>query len=274
MILPITKMHGIGNSYVIIDDMDRKLEPMYPDIAKAISDKSFGVGSDGILVLNKGMRVRFCMRIFNPDGSEAEMCGNGIRMFALYLFDRKLIGREAEIEVGKGKIVRSRINSDKTITVDMGKGELLQRIAISVDGKTFTGLHVSVGNPHFVVFTGSEEEALKNVRNYGSIIERHKMFPNRTNVEFAYVKNKSSISIRVWERGAGPTLACGSGASATAFAAFKEKKTDNRVNVALPGGALTIEVADDDSILMTGPAEYIFSGTIDVDKMLERNRGG
>ncbi len=267
MIIPITKMHGIGNVYVIIEDVDRKLEPMYPDIAKAISDKSFGVGSDGILVLNKGAQARFRMRIFNPDGSEAEMCGNGIRIFARYLFDKNLIGRDAEIEVGK-RILRPRINDDMSVTVGIGKGQLLERVAVAVSNKTFCGLSVSVGNPHLVIFSDSEEEAAQDAKNYGVQIENHKMFPNRTNVEFAYIKNRDFISVHVWERGAGLTLACGSGASATAFAAFKEKKTNNKVSVKLPGGRLSIEVTADDNIVMSGPAEYIFSGTVDLDNLV------
>ncbi len=269
--MQITKMQGIGNSYVLIEDLDRKLEKKYPKIAKAISDKSFGIGSDGILVVNKGKKAKFWMRVINPDGSEAEMCGNGIRIFARYLYDKKLIGKESDIEVGGsrgGRIVKPRINDDGTITVDMGKGKVLEKKVIVADGKKFSGICVSVGNPHFVIFTKSEKEAKENAANYGSAIENHSAFSNKTNVEFAFVKTSDEIIVHVWERGAGLTLACGTGASATAFAALKGGRTKNKTRIILPGGELAIEVKNDDTVMMSGPAEYIFSSTIDIDKLL------
>ncbi len=266
-------MHGIGNSYILIEDFERRLKQKYPAIAKVLSDKSFGIGSDGILVANKGKIAEYWMRIFNPDGSEAEMCGNGIRMFARRLYDKKLIKRESGIEVGGsrgGRIVKPKINPDKTVTVDMGKGEMLGRKELVVNGMKFSGTKVSVGNPHFVIFSRSESEAKKNAEKYGSAIENHKAFPDRTNVEFAFPKNKNEIVMHVWERGAGLTLACGTGACAAAFAAFREGRTGNKLNVNLPGGRLAIEIKNDGSILMTGPAEYIFTGTVDLDKMLKK----
>lgn len=267
MKLPVTKMHGIGNSYVIIDDEQRKLEQQYPDLAKKLSDKSYGVGSDGILVVNKGRKAPYWMRVFNPDGSEAEMCGNGIRMFARYLHDRKKIGMEADIEVGGsqgGRIVRPRINADNTVTVGMGKGQLLGETTITANGAAFAGFRVSVGNPHFIIFTNSERDAKAFARQYGAAIEHHSLFPQRTNVEFVYPKSKGTIIVHVWERGAGKTLSCGTGACAAAFAAYKNKKTANKLTVELPGGALRIEIQPDDRILMTGPAAYILDGTVDV----------
>ena len=273
MKLEITKMHGIGNSYVILEDLGKKFQSKYSKIAKMVSDKNFGVGSDGILVVNKGRIANYWMRVFNPDGSEAEKSGNGIRMFARYLYDKRLIEREAEIEVGGSKggtIVRSRINNDNSVTVDMGKGELLGKKTLEINGMKFVGMHVSVGNPHFVVFANSEREAKDNALKYGSAIENHGMFkPNRTNVEFVFVKGKDNIALNVWERGAGLTLSSGTGSCASAFAAFKENKVKNKVNIELPGGNLKIEVKADDRILMSGPAEYIFSGSIDLDKIVK-----
>ncbi len=266
MKLEITKMHGIGNSYVIIEDFNRKLQSKYSKIARVVSDKSFGVGSDGILVLNKGKTAKYCMRIFNPDGSEAEMCGNGIRAFARYLYDRKLIGKEAEIEVG-GRIIKPRINGN-SVTVDMGEGKIIGKKTLTVNGTKFSGVQVSVGNPHLVIFANNEKEAEENVKKYGHAIENHDAFPNRTNVEFAFVKSRNEIILRVWERGAGLTLACGSGACATAFAAFQENRTGNKVNIRLPGGVLAIEIKGSGSIIMSGPAEYIFSGFIDLEKLI------
>ena len=273
MNIKITKMQGIGNSYVLIEDLDRKLESKYSNIAKTISDKSFGVGSDGILVVNKGKLAKYWMRVFNPDGSEAEMCGNGIRMFARYLYDKKMIGKEAEIEVGGskgGKIVKPRINPDDSVTVDMGKGKIMKKSTLEISGMKFLGTQTSVGNPHFVVFVDDEKMARENAKKYGSSIENHAAFkPARINVEFAAVKNERNLMVHVWERGAGLTLACGTGACATTFTAFKENMIKNKVDVKLPGGNLTIEIKDDDTILMSGPAEYIFSGVIDLDKLLK-----
>lgn len=273
MKLEITKMHGIGNSYVIIEDIDRALEPKYTELAKLISDKNFGIGSDGILVVNKGRLAKYWMRVFNPDGSEAEKSGNGIRMFARYLYDKKMITNKTDIEVGGrhgGQVVQPEINSDNSVTVDMGKGELLRKEIIVIEETEFSGLRVSVGNPHFVVFTKHEKEAENYAKRYGSAIENHGAFnPARTNVEFVSVPDKRKIFVSVWERGAGLTLSSGTGSCAAAFAAFKENRIENKVTVKLAGGDLMIEIGNDDSILMTGPAEYIFSSSIDLDKLLK-----
>jgi diaminopimelate epimerase len=269
----ITKMHGIGNSYVIIEDLERELEPRYPAIAKTISDKNFGVGSDGILVVNNGKTERYRMRVFNPDGSEAEMSGNGIRMFARYLHDRKLIEREAEIEAGGsrgGRIVRVNVNADNSITVGMGRGIMLDTKTIHVSGRRFSGVNVDVGNPHFVVFGRSPGEIKEDAQNYGSALEHHRAFrPARTNVEFAFVRNREEIVLYTWERGAGLTLACGTGACATALAALRKNLTESIVKVKLPGGTLRVEINSGDSILLSGPAEYIFSGEVDLGRLLE-----
>ncbi|MBI2076284.1 MAG: diaminopimelate epimerase [Candidatus Aenigmarchaeota archaeon] len=273
MDIQITKMHGIGNSYVIIEDIDRALEPKYTALAKLISDKNFGIGSDGILVVNKGRLAKYWMRVFNPDGSEAEKSGNGIRMFARYLYDKKLISNESDIEVGGrhgGQIVRPRITSDKSVTVNMGKGEILEKEIIVVEEMEFNGIRVSVGNPHFVIFAKNEKEADAYAKKYGSAIENHGAFsPARTNVEFVSVPDKRKIFVSVWERGAGLTLSSGTGSCAAAFAAFKENRIENKVTVKLAGGDLMIEIRNDDSVLMTGPAEYIFSGAVDLDKLLK-----
>lgn len=273
MKLEIAKMHGIGNSYVIIEDIDRQLELKYAAIAKLISDKNFGIGSDGILVVNKGKLAKYWMRVFNPDGSEAEKSGNGIRMFARYLYDKKMIGNEADIEVGGrhgGQVVRPRINSDNSVTVDMGKGEMLGKEIIVIEEMEFNGIRVSVGNPHFVVFTKYEKEAENYAKRYGSAIENHATFnPARTNVEFVSVPDKRKIFVSVWERGAGLTLSSGTGSCAAAFAAFKENRIENKVTVKLAGGDLIIEIKNNDSILMTGPAEYILTGSMDLGELLK-----
>jgi diaminopimelate epimerase len=270
--MEITKMHSIGNSYVIMEDFGRKLEPKYPAIARAISDKNFGVGSDGILIVNRRRGGKYRMRVFNPDGSEAEMSGNGMRMFARYLNDRKLIESEAKIEFGGsegGRIVRTMVNADKSITVEMGRGIMLDARTIDVNGRRFSGVNVDVGNPHFVVFGKNQREIRANARNYGSAIECHSAFkPVRTNVEFAFVTKRDEIVLHTWERGAGLTLACGTGACAAALAALRENMTESIVKVKLPGGTLRVEINSNDSILLSGPAEYIFSGEVDLDTLL------
>ena len=264
--MQITKMHGIGNSYIVIEDLQGKMKSKYSSLAKKLSDKSFGVGSDGILIVAKGKKAKYWMRIFNPDGSEAEMCGNGIRIFTRYLFDKKMIGKESIIEVGGskgGKIVKTKI-SRNIVTVDMGKCEIRGTKTIEIGGKKFDGITVSIGNPHFVIFSKNSEEAEQNAKKYGSAIENHTSFPNRTNVEFVAPKGKEESNVYVWERGAGPTLACGTGACASAFAAYKDNRTEQKVKVKLPGGTLNIEIKDDNRVIMSGPAEYIFSANIKI----------
>ena len=264
--MQITKMHGIGNSYIVIEDLKGSLKSRYSTLAKKLSDKSFGVGSDGILVVSKGKLAKYWMRVFNPDGSEAEMCGNGIRIFTRYLFDKKMIGKEATIEVGGsrgGKIVKTKIIGN-IVTVDMGKCEIIGTKTIEAGGKKFDGISVSVGNPHFVIFSKNSEEAKENSQKYGSSIENHTSFRNRTNVEFVSPKGKEELNVYVWERGAGATLACGTGACASAFAAYKDNRVGKKVKVKLLGGILNIEIKDDNRIMMSGPAEYIFSTNIKI----------
>ena len=265
MELPLTKMQGIGNSYVLVTDLPGALEAVfggYSLLARALSDKSYGIGSDGILVVNRGNLADYHMRVFNPDGSEAEMCGNGIRMFARYISERLGYDKEEmEVEVGGaqgGRIVRPRINPNSTVTVDMGKGRLIGEKTVLVNNQDLHGYHVDVGNPHFVSFVDSEKVAKLYATAMGSIVENHEAFqPTRTNVEFASPYDRNRIAVHVWERGAGLTLACGTGACATAFAGYRSGRTDPKVIVNLPGGALDIELLSDDSIIMTGEAEYI-----------------
>ena len=286
-VLPITKMHGIGNSYVLIDDFHGNLETRfdYRALAKAISDKSYGVGSDGLLVAREGKLAPYWMRVLNPDGSEAEMCGNGIRMFARYLHDLGLADVSIDVEVGGvsgGKTVRPYVNDDRTVTVDMGKGEILEsgkQIEVQFYGessghmlKDFVhGDHISVGNPHFVVREDTIERAKRFEEKYGSLIENHQAFqPARTNVEYVTPLNRDELFVYVWERGAGATLACGTGACASQFAMYKSGFTWPEAIVHLPGGDLQVVVLSDDTIMMTGPAEYIFTDAAipDVERFL------
>jgi diaminopimelate epimerase len=262
MKIQVTKMHALGNSYIIIEDLDSKLENLYRKIAMILSDKNFGIGSDGMLVLNKGKLAKYKMRIFYPDGSEAEMCGNGIRMFAKYLLDKNYAGNEAEIEVGS-RVVKTFVEGNM-VSVNMGKVEIIGEAEIEVGSMKFKGIKASIGNPHFIIFSNEKDKLKQYALNYGYLIENHKEFPNRTNVEFAYVEDKRKIKLYVWERGAGMTLACGSGACATAFVANHYGYVAKEVEVELPGGTLFINITDE-GVIMKGPVAYILRGEAYLD---------
>lgn len=280
-ILSVTKMHGLGNSYVIISDLDGRMESEYSRLAQAVSNKSYGVGSDGMLVAQRGAEAPNRMRVFNPDGSEAEMCGNGIRQLALFLYDNRLAPTDMNIETKAGvkRVVVYPGRKDGTpVRVDIGKGEITGYFSgsscldlskylpasalpkgyeLAIPGRT-----VSVGNPHFVHFT-TKKAAEEGVKLLGPIIENHPQFqPGRINVEFAHVDDEHTIDMYVWERGAGLTQACGTGACATAYAAKKQGDVKNPIKVRMPGGDLLIEVSDNDDITMTGTVEYIFKGKL------------
>lgn len=269
----VKKMHGLGNSYVIFTDLQRREEHRYRQLAIALSDKNFGIGSDGILVVNSGSKARYHMRIFNPDGSEAEMCGNGVRIFAKYLRDASMADECGYVEVGGrqgGKLVFTNILEDGRIAVDMGKGELLGELKIEVGREEITGTKVSMGNPHFVVFNTREDYAKACRDRYGRKIEVHEAFGDaHTNVEFAVTSSdKKSITMYVWERGAGPTLACGTGACATFVAAESKGLVGKDAEVTLEGGKLNMIMQSRGNIVMIGPANYsIREAVVDFDEI-------
>lgn len=275
--ISFVKMHGLGNDFILIDCLNQKLtEP--EKFAVKYCDRRFGIGADQLLLLYPSQIADFKMRIFNADGSEVEMCGNGIRCFAKYIWDRGLSDKEIlEVETLAGIIKPKKVGP--LVQVDMGKPEFSpQKIPVDAEGqKAFdlllevAGWHaklncVSMGNPHAVIFL---EEEPKNfaVSKYGPLIENHPIFPKRTNVEFAFVKNPHEIVMRVWERGAGETLACGTGACATAVAAMVKELTERKVTVHLLGGDLLIEWAEDGHVYMTGPAEEVFEGVVKVPQI-------
>lgn len=259
--MEITKMHGIGNSQILVEDLDEGLVNEtglnYSQIAIALCNENFGIGSDQMLIINNSEIADFKMRVFNRDGGEAEMCGNGIRCVALYLYDKGKVDDKLSIETKSG-IKNVKIISKREIEVFMGKGKVVNR-GIEVEG--FKGDLISVGNPHFVIFT---EKASKEItQEKGPILENAEVFqPSKTNVEFAKINSSDEIVSYVWERGAGMTLACGTGACATAFAAKKKGLVKDEISVRLLGGSLEIKIDDKDQITMSGPAEYILKGTI------------
>jgi len=273
--IPFTKLHGIGNDYIYINAIKHPVENP-KKLAIAMSNRNFGVGSDGLILILPSDKADFTMRMFNADGSEAEMCGNGIRGFAKYVYDHGLTKKTTiAVETLAGiKQVRCIVKNGKvhTVTVDMGEPILLRdkipmlgnpgtviEEDLHVDGVKFSITAVSMGNPHVVIYV----EDVKNfpVEKYGPMIENHELFPKRTNVEFVQIVTGKEVIQRTWERGSGETLACGTGASAVTVAGVLTEKTDRRLKVHLKGGNLAIEWNNKDNhVYLTGPAEEVFEG--------------
>jgi len=276
MNLRFTKMHGLGNDFVLIDCRDKSVSDQLSaisDLSKRLCHRRFGVGADQVLLLYPSNIADFKMVIFNADGSEVEMCGNGIRCFAKYIWDRKLSDREVlSVETAAGIIRPER--SSQMVKVDMGEPVVQGRlIPVNIDGmvkdfpltiedKVFKITAVSMGNPHAVIFVDDVDGF--DVKRYGPRIENHGLFPRRINVEFIQVLDSERIRMRVWERGSGETMACGTGASAAAVAASLNGFTGRRVNVMLEGGKLLIEWNEDNHVYMTGPAVEVFEGSIEL----------
>ena len=258
-----TKMQGIGNDYIYVNCFEETV-PDPSATAKKISDRHFGVGSDGLVLICPDPDADFRMRMFNADGSESEMCGNAARCVGKYVFDRGLTKKtEVQLATGAGlKVLSIREINGKAVSVrvDMGEPEV-QRIGETVEanGKTFMFTRVSTGNPHAVIFQDDVDHF--DVAGYGTVIEHHPLFPNRTNTEFAQVLPDGSVRMRVWERGAGETMACGTGACATLVAAAANKLTGRKAELILNGGNLLIEWDEKTGhVFQEGPAEFVFDG--------------
>lgn len=265
--MKFTKMHGCGNDYVYIDCRDGVPENV-SDLAVRLSDRHKGIGGDGIILICSSDKADFMMRIFNADGSEGRMCGNGIRCVAKYVFDKGLTDRHhLKIDTLSGvKIIDiapdARPGDEETwVTVDMGKPEIevLEETIQLADGTNLNGSVISMGNPHFVSFMDCEISD-ETVLVKGPLAETHERFPDRSNIEFARIIGKNEVEMRVWERGSGETMACGTGACATAVAAIAKGMTDPEVTVHLRGGDLRISLNPLGHILMTGPAVTVFHG--------------
>jgi len=275
--LKFTKMHGIGNDFVVVNALsDAPEEERLPEISRKITDRKFGVGGDGLILVLPSRVADFRMRMFNPDGSEAEMCGNGIRCFAKYVFDRRLIAEPTiKVETLAGvKFLKMLTRGGKVeaVRVDMGSPRLLRSEipmrgddngkvigeGLRAEGRRFEITAVNMGNPHVVIFDDNLDTF--PVTRYGPAIENHKSFPQRTNVQFVQVCNPGEIIVKTWERGAGETLACGTGACAAVVACVLNNKTGRNVLVHLPGGDLRVEWTGDNRVVLTGPAEEVFEG--------------
>lgn len=271
-----TKMEGLGNDYIIFD-CTKELKIDNPnELSKKLSNRHFGIGSDGIILIKNSNIADYMMDIYNKDGSRTEMCGNGIRCIGKYIYDKKLTTKNIiTIETLAGiKELKLNIKNNKvdTITIDMGEPILnpisvpfipqeknSQNISLIIKNKQFQLTCLSVGNPHAVTIIKNLKDF--DVKAYGELIEKNNHFPNKTNVEFIEIQDKKNINMRVWERGSGETLACGTGASAVLVACVLNNLTDNLVNIHLQGGTLTIEWnKQNNHIYMEGPANIVYEG--------------
>ncbi len=274
--MKFTKMQGLGNDYVYVNCLKEKIKNP-PELAKKISDRHFGVGSDGLIMINPSDKADFEMEMYNADGSRGEMCGNGIRCVAKYVYDYGLTDKTSisvetlagikylDLTVENGKV--------KLVKVDMGKPELKPPAipveasgdqvideSIMADGEEYRMTCVSMGNPHAVVFVDCDLQELP-LEEIGPKFENHERFPRRVNTEFVRVIDRHTAQMRVWERGSGETLACGTGACAVAVACVLNGYTEDEVTVKLLGGDLKIKWdRERDTVFMTGPAEVVFDG--------------
>jgi len=286
MKIDFIKMHGLGNDFILIDCINKLFgdSSFLSYLAKKLCDRNFGIGADGLILILPSSKADLRMRIFNYDGSEAQMCGNGIRCFAKYAYENKLVLKNKfTVETLAGIITPELIFQDLKnkkvlrIKVDMGIPKLRRREIpmIGEDTPTVVGERlkinseqtfkitcVSMGNPHCITFVDDVQSI--PVDKIGPKIENHSLFPEKTNAEFIQVINNKELNFRVWERGVGETLACGTGACAALVASVLNKKTDREATIHLPGGDLDIRWADDEHIYMTGPAELVFKGEMTI----------
>ena len=277
--MEFVKMEGCGNDYVYVNGFNTKIDNPN-ELSKIVSDRHFGIGSDGLIVINPSEVADFKMSMYNADGSEGKMCGNGIRCVAKYVYDYKMIDKEVitvetlagiktlklNVENGKVKTVRvnmgSRIINAKDVPVISDKEKVINEPVV-IDGKEYGITCVSMGNPHAITFV-DDTDSLK-IEKIGPGFEKNEIFPDRVNTEFIQIIDRKTIKMRVWERGSGETLACGTGACASVVACVLNNLTDNKVTVKLLGGDLEIKYdTDENTVYMTGPARIAFTGNIDI----------
>lgn len=276
--IQFTKMHGLGNDYIYIDAIKNKdLKEIFTRyslgaLVRYLSDRHFGIGGDGVIFLDSSTVADFKMRIFNSDGTEAEMCGNGIRAFAKYIYDNSLAkGEILKIETLAGikEIKREKyftgINNEEIdeYVVNMGQPKVWGKTELEILDNKIETINISIGNPHAVIFVENVDNI--QIDKIGPIIENYKYFPQKTNVEFVQILDKNLIKVRVWERGSGETLACGTGSCAAVIAGVTNNLTKRKVKVLLQGGELEIDWNDqDNNVYMKGIATKVFDGTIEI----------
>jgi diaminopimelate epimerase len=272
------KYHALGNDYLVLPDVDPSL--LVPEAVQRLCDRHYGIGSDGLLVpAGRDSDGRVVLRIFNPDGSEAEKSGNGLRIFARYLWDQREVGPEPFAVFTKGGVVRCEVREGgHAVFVEMGQAsfssekipvtgpprEVLNEL-LQVIGENLRVTAVTIGNPHCVAFMNKISRPL--VEKLGPAVERHTRFPNRTNVQLAQVIDRHTLRLEIWERGAGYTLASGSSSCAAACAAVRLELCDSPVTVEMPGGKLSIQVAPDFTVTMLGPVTRVADGDLDPEHL-------
>ena len=282
--MKFTKMHGLGNDYVYVNCFEEKIDNPQA-VARFVSDRHFGIGSDGLIMINPSKTADFEMEMYNADGSRGEMCGNGIRCVAKYAYAYGLADKtQISVEtLGGIKYLDLTVEDGKVslVKVDMGKPELEADLIpiisereqvidepIEVDGKEYHMTGVSMGNPHAVIYVDDVKGL--DLEKIGPKFENHERFPKRINTEFVHCIDRQTVEMRVWERGSGETLACGTGACAVAVSSILNNLTDTQVTVKLLGGDLQIEWdREKDRVFMTGPATVVFDGVIDITEIKE-----
>lgn len=275
--MKFTKMHGIGNDYVYVNCFEESVKNP-AEVSKFVSDRHFGIGSDGLILISPSAIADFRMNIYNADGSQAEMCGNGIRCVAKYVYDYGLTDKtEISVETLAGiKYLRLQVENGKVASVEVNMGAPILEpkeipvaveespvvnVPVEVKGKIYHMTCVSMGNPHAIIFMNNVKDL--DIAAIGPYFENHTVFPKRTNTEFVEVLDRNTVNMRVWERGSDETLACGTGACATTVACILNDKTENKVTVHLLGGDLKIRWdREANQVYMTGPATVVFDGEI------------
>lgn len=292
--MKFTKMQGCGNDYVYVNGFEEKIpKEQKPEVVRKLSDRHFGIGGDGVIFINPSDEADCEMEMYNADGSRSEMCGNGIRCVAKFVYDKGIVDKEQFTVVSAGKVKYMELTVEKSdnpedknynngrgvatkIRVNMGspilvpaqvpvvvEGDSAIDVPIEVQGQEYRMTCVSMGNPHAVIF--AEGVADMDLAKIGPDFENHKCFPNRTNTEFVEIIDRQHVFMRVWERGTGETLACGTGCCATAVACVLNGKTDDKVTVKVLGGELLIEWDREANVIyMTGPAETVFEGKVEI----------
>lgn len=277
--MKFTKMQGLGNDYIYVDCTQNVIDNP-SDVSKKVSDRHFGIGSDGLVLIMKSDIADFRMRMFNSDGSESEMCGNAIRCVGKYVYDNKLTDKKnitietlagikvLDLKIQDGKVIQARVDMGepilvpKNIPVISDKDKFISE-NVEIGGTVYKVTAVSMGNPHAITYV--DDTANFPLYEVGPKMETHKLFPRKVNAEFVQVINKSTLKMRVWERGAGETLACGTGASAVLVASVLNGISERAATIRLLGGDLFIEWSEKDNhVYMTGPAVKVFDGEIDV----------
>ena len=275
--MKFTKLHGIGNDYVYVNCFEESVKNP-AEVSKFVSDRHFGIGSDGLILISPSAIADFRMNIYNADGSQAEMCGNGIRCVAKYVYDYGLTDKtEISVETLAGiKYLRLQVENGKVANVEVNMGAPILEpkeipvaveespvvnVPVEVKGKIYHMTCVSMGNPHAIIFMNNVKDL--DIAAIGPYFENHTVFPKRTNTEFVEVLDRNTVNMRVWERGSDETLACGTGACATTVACILNDKTENEVTVHLLGGDLKIRWdREANQVYMTGPATVVFDGEI------------